>query len=257
MLQSQDVQSAGMVSNYPGISYYPSTDMSAHPQAQSQQYPEMDYPQVPVIAYDAQRAYASQAGYVASDGGIDARHHRSYSSTSTSYSDPSSSYFHAGAMQQTSERGYSRQMDPDLNLYSQHSPSGTVPSSMSSAAASRFVPTPAETLQSYGSKAASAVHANRSGTYTASSRNTHSQSPMTIQIPEHTPGAAQLSAPRYQCDRCDTTFSRAHDRTRHIQTHHCPENQTRNKCQDCGRSFSRSDALKRHRDSGCRGPSPQ
>ncbi|TFK53557.1 hypothetical protein OE88DRAFT_1733461 [Heliocybe sulcata] len=251
MMQGQDAQAAPIAPGYSGVSYYPSTDMS---QVQTQPYSQTDYSQTSGYPYDAQRGYVPQPGYVASDATTDARHHRSYSISSPSYTDPSSSYFGTGAMQQTNQRSYPRQMDSGLNQYSS---SGTLPSSVTSAAAPRFVPTPAETLQSYGSSAASSGHGSRAGNYASSSRSAHSQSPMTIQIPEHTPGAPPASAPRYQCDRCETTFSRAHDRARHIQTHHCPENQMRHRCPDCARPFSRSDALKRHRDSGCRGPSPQ
>ncbi|KAH8797386.1 hypothetical protein DL96DRAFT_995566 [Flagelloscypha sp. PMI_526] len=54
---------------------------------------------------------------------------------------------------------------------------------------------------------------------------------------------------RYLCTKCGKTFSRAHDRKRHWETHHHP-NPVVHKCGECGREFGRSDSLKRHIEHG-------
>ena len=68
----------------------------------------------------------------------------------------------------------------------------------------------------------------------------------TISIPPGTPGGVE----RFPCDKCSKTFSRAHDRKRHFETHHTSHPPS-HPCQFCKKGFSRSDSLKRHVDNGC------
>ncbi|THH29621.1 hypothetical protein EUX98_g4558 [Antrodiella citrinella] len=64
------------------------------------------------------------------------------------------------------------------------------------------------------------------------------------------PPASPTGIERYACDRCDKTFSRAHDRKRHFETHHSPQPAS-HRCPFCKKDFSRADSLKRHCDNGC------
>lgn len=68
----------------------------------------------------------------------------------------------------------------------------------------------------------------------------------TIPIPPASPTGIE----RYACERCDKTFSRAHDRKRHFETHHSPQPAS-HKCPHCRKDFSRADSRKRHCDNGC------
>ena len=56
---------------------------------------------------------------------------------------------------------------------------------------------------------------------------------------------------RFPCDKCDRSFTRAHDRKRHYETHHL-SNPAVHRCRHCDKSFSRSDSLRRHmNNNGC------
>ena len=88
----------------------------------------------------------------------------------------------------------------------------------------RYIPTPAQTMQSYHS------HPSRGPTLTP---------------PQSSPSPG---VERYACDKCDRTFSRPHDRKRHYESQHL---QTSHKCHYCRKEFSRADSLKRHLDNGC------
>ena len=90
----------------------------------------------------------------------------------------------------------------------------------------RYIPTPAQTMQSYH-------------TLPSSSRGTAMTPPQSSPSP---------GVERYACDRCDRTFSRPHDRKRHYESQHL---QTSHACQYCRKEFSRADSLKRHLDNGC------
>ena len=68
----------------------------------------------------------------------------------------------------------------------------------------------------------------------------------TISIPPAVPGGVE----RFPCDKCSKTFSRAHDRKRHFETHHT-QHPPSHPCQFCRKGFSRADSLKRHVDNGC------
>ncbi|KAJ3491257.1 hypothetical protein NLI96_g834 [Meripilus lineatus] len=68
----------------------------------------------------------------------------------------------------------------------------------------------------------------------------------TITIPPGTPGGVE----RFPCEKCTKTFSRAHDRKRHFETHHTSHPPS-HPCQFCKKGFSRADSLKRHVDNGC------
>ncbi|KAI9021259.1 hypothetical protein DFJ74DRAFT_672429 [Hyaloraphidium curvatum] len=48
----------------------------------------------------------------------------------------------------------------------------------------------------------------------------------------------------HQCDYCDRTFLRAHDKHRHVRSIHMEKKQF--VCPTCGAQFARSDALRRH-----------
>ncbi|KAL6301241.1 hypothetical protein BKA93DRAFT_470714 [Sparassis latifolia] len=67
-----------------------------------------------------------------------------------------------------------------------------------------------------------------------------------IVIPPSTPEAPTVE--RYQCDKCDKTFGRSHDRKRHFETQHMQPHP--HLCPQCKKSFSRGDSLKRHIDNG-------
>lgn len=88
----------------------------------------------------------------------------------------------------------------------------------------RYIPTPAQTMQSYQT-------------------NHPSRSALTPPKSSPSPGVE-----RYACDKCDRTFSRPHDRKRHYESQHL---QTSHSCQYCRKEFSRADSLKRHLDNGC------
>ncbi|EED82052.1 predicted protein [Postia placenta Mad-698-R] len=101
--------------------------------------------------------------------------------------------------------------------------------------ATRYIPTPAQSMQSY------AYGTGRGG---ASGSN--------IVLPP--PASPSPGIERYQCDRCDRTFSRPHDRKRHYESQHMLTSHT---CQYCRKDFSRADSLKRHLDNGCdKAPGP-
>ncbi|TCD67869.1 hypothetical protein EIP91_011866 [Steccherinum ochraceum] len=88
-------------------------------------------------------------------------------------------------------------------------------------------------------------HNNSLHPSTSHPRRTHpAASPVPI------PPASPTGIERYACDRCDKTFSRAHDRKRHFETHHSPQPAS-HKCPYCRKDFSRADSLKRHCDNGC------
>lgn len=55
---------------------------------------------------------------------------------------------------------------------------------------------------------------------------------------------------RFPCDRCSKTFTRAHDRKRHFETHHSAQPPA-HRCPFCHKIFGRADSLKRHMDNGC------
>ncbi|KAI0081969.1 hypothetical protein K474DRAFT_1655867 [Panus rudis PR-1116 ss-1] len=64
------------------------------------------------------------------------------------------------------------------------------------------------------------------------------------------PAATPASPERWPCDKCEKSFSRAHDRKRHYETTHAP-NPPSHKCPFCEKAFARADSLKRHVDNGC------
>lgn len=117
---------------------------------------------------------------------------------------------------------FSGQIQPlTYNSYGMAASSSAYPTS-ASASSNRYIPTPAQTMQNYQNLA----HGSGGVPTTSSS-----------------PGAE-----RFPCDKCDRSFSRAHDRKRHYESHHL---QTPHICPTCGKDFSRSDSLKRHIDNGC------
>jgi DNA-directed RNA polymerase subunit RPC12/RpoP len=63
--------------------------------------------------------------------------------------------------------------------------------------------------------------------------------------------ASPVQGERYLCTTCHNTFSRAHDRKRHFDTHHRLDPVV-HRCGRCSKEFSRGDSLKRHADNGCR-----
>ncbi|CAL1706225.1 unnamed protein product [Somion occarium] len=73
----------------------------------------------------------------------------------------------------------------------------------------------------------------------------HGHATSSAPIPSPSPGIE-----RYPCDRCSKTFTRAHDRKRHFDTHHAA-NPPSHKCHFCRKEFARADSLKRHIDNGC------
>lgn len=249
---------SGLASGNAGDPYYSPTSgvpVQAHGTSQANNYAVSGYPPPPNYTYDVQPGvYAPQAGYGAPGEASQVRHHRANSIHAPSYHDPSQMAPYAGSMYHPGHGNKGGRMVSDTGPYSHTTASGG--SSPPSRTSTQFVPTPAQTLQTYGSGASAPSTGSRAAFLPAGSRHARSQSLTTIQIPEHPAGASTATpVQRWQCGQCDTTFSRAHDRTRHIQTHHRPDSQ-RHRCPDCTRPFSRSDALKRHRDSGCRGPSP-
>ncbi|EIW83383.1 hypothetical protein CONPUDRAFT_164341 [Coniophora puteana RWD-64-598 SS2] len=64
----------------------------------------------------------------------------------------------------------------------------------------------------------------------------------------HMSGSASPTTDRFQCELCERTFTRLHDRRRHYDTVH---SQTPGHRCRCGKVFSRADSLKRHHDHGC------
>jgi uncharacterized C2H2 Zn-finger protein len=67
------------------------------------------------------------------------------------------------------------------------------------------------------------------------------------------PSTQQQQGDRFLCEQCGRSFTRAHDRKRHFETHHLV-NPTLHRCRNCDKSFSRSDSLKRHiNNNGCPG----
>ncbi|KAF7374738.1 Transcriptional regulator MET31 [Mycena sanguinolenta] len=66
------------------------------------------------------------------------------------------------------------------------------------------------------------------------------------------PSALSSYGERFICGVCAKSFSRAHDRKRHHETHHAPT-RILHKCHYCEKDFSRADSLKRHIQQGCRG----
>ncbi|KZT10909.1 uncharacterized protein LAESUDRAFT_721308 [Laetiporus sulphureus 93-53] len=112
--------------------------------------------------------------------------------------------------------------------YSQVTPAQSYsPPQPSSSQGARYIPTPAQTMQSYQSLPRGS--ANNS-----------------IVIPP--PSSPSPGVERYPCDMCDRTFSRPHDRKRHFESQHM---QTSHACKYCRKEFSRADSLKRHLDNGC------
>ncbi|OBZ70668.1 hypothetical protein A0H81_09351 [Grifola frondosa] len=96
--------------------------------------------------------------------------------------------------------------------------------------ATQYFPTPAQTVHSYQSAAASS-----------------SSAPTAIAAAPAP--ASQMSPPeRAECELCRQTFSRKHDLKRHMQSAHT---QTSHLCRHCDKGFSRADSLKRHQDNGC------
>ncbi|PCH36005.1 hypothetical protein WOLCODRAFT_166606 [Wolfiporia cocos MD-104 SS10] len=92
----------------------------------------------------------------------------------------------------------------------------------------RYIPTPAQTIQLQ----------NMSSRGAAASNN--------IVIPPSSSPSPGVE--RYPCDKCDRTFSRPHDRKRHYESQHM---MTSHMCKYCQKEFSRADSLKRHLDNGC------
>lgn len=99
----------------------------------------------------------------------------------------------------------------------------------SSPYANRYLPTPAQ--QTYQPRA----------TTSAAS----AAAPPPLYAPSVSPGLE-----RFPCDKCEKTFSRAHDRKRHYESQHSAHPYV-HKCRYCKREFSRADSLKRHLDNGC------
>ncbi|KAH8107778.1 hypothetical protein BXZ70DRAFT_1003216 [Cristinia sonorae] len=100
----------------------------------------------------------------------------------------------------------------------------------------------AQQQQQYASYPHPSLHP--STTSSSHARRPHPASPVSI------PPASPTSIERYACDRCEKTFSRAHDRKRHFETHHSAQ-PVSHKCPFCKKDFSRADSLKRHCDNGC------
>ncbi|EKM54731.1 uncharacterized protein PHACADRAFT_258764 [Phanerochaete carnosa HHB-10118-sp] len=101
---------------------------------------------------------------------------------------------------------------------SQHPPSSSY--------SSQYFPTPAQSVQ--------LPH----GQYHASPSPTHYAPPASPEIE------------RFACEKCDKTFSRAHDRKRHYESQHSTHPYL-HRCRFCTKEFSRADSLKRHVDNGC------
>jgi hypothetical protein len=89
-------------------------------------------------------------------------------------------------------------------------------------------------------------HSTQGAHATASPTSSSSASRRTQTSAEST--SAPPQADRFHCDQCDSTFSRAHDRKRHAETHNTT-NPPMHICQECSKSFSRADSLKRHLNS--------
>ncbi|GJE92755.1 hypothetical protein PsYK624_089110 [Phanerochaete sordida] len=66
----------------------------------------------------------------------------------------------------------------------------------------------------------------------------------------YAPPASPEGSERFPCDKCDKTFSRAHDRKRHHESQHSTHPYF-HRCRFCNKEFSRADSLKRHIDNGC------
>lgn len=118
--------------------------------------------------------------------------------------------------------GYHNQLSshhtPSHSYASQHPPSSSY--------TSQYIPTPAQSVQ--------LPH----GRYHASSSSSQYAPPASPEIE------------RFPCDKCDKTFSRAHDRKRHYESQHSTHPYL-HRCRFCNKEFSRADSLKRHIDNGC------
>ncbi|EMD33715.1 hypothetical protein CERSUDRAFT_87043 [Gelatoporia subvermispora B] len=106
-------------------------------------------------------------------------------------------------------------------------PAYAAPYAHSHAGQGAFIPTPAQTMQSF---------------------STHGAGPPSGSLALAPASASAGGEQRFPCSECERTFSRAHDRKRHYESQHL---QTSHNCQYCTKQFSRTDSLKRHIDNGC------
>lgn len=121
-----------------------------------------------------------------------------------------------------------------------HTSSASTAHPPSSPYTAHYLPTPAQTM-------ALPAHAPGGGS-SSSSAHAHGHQRRPSAPHGAPPGSPELE--RFPCDRCDKTFSRAHDRKRHYESQHAPH-PSLHRCRFCAKEFSRSDSLKRHLDNGC------
>ncbi|KAA1471801.1 hypothetical protein DENSPDRAFT_837884 [Dentipellis sp. KUC8613] len=109
---------------------------------------------------------------------------------------------------------------------------------------SQFIPTPSQLVGAFPSSPSQAhpSYASRGsgGTQGASSSAVHAAA------------SSSTSGSPIICDICvpAVTFTRPHDRKRHIESHHSP-NESQHICIHCNKAYARADSLKRHYDKPC------
>ncbi|EPQ57081.1 hypothetical protein GLOTRDRAFT_92227 [Gloeophyllum trabeum ATCC 11539] len=162
---------SGLASGNAGDPYYSPTSgvpVQAHGTSQANNYAVSGYPPPPNYTYDVQPGvYAPQAGYGAPG-------------------EASQMAPYAGSMYHPGHGNKGGRMVSDTGPYSHTTASGG--SSPPSRTSTQFVPTPAQTLQTYGSGASAPSTGSRAAFLPAGSRHARSQSLTTIQIPEHPAG---------------------------------------------------------------------
>ncbi|KAI0338302.1 hypothetical protein BDW22DRAFT_1382629 [Trametopsis cervina] len=111
----------------------------------------------------------------------------------------------------------------------------------------RFTSTPAQSLhQSHQHP----LYSHQQQQQSHPSHSHHSQQQQQQALLAYTPAPPSPGTERFPCERCDKTFSRAHDRKRHYESQHAAR-PVSHRCPYCRKEFSRADSMKRHVDNGC------
>ena len=110
----------------------------------------------------------------------------------------------------------------------------------------QYLPTPASVALPHGHHAHRSPNAYTHPSLSSHHHHHHQQHPQLQQ--QQQPPSPEME--RFPCDKCDKTFSRAHDRKRHYESQHTAHPYL-HKCRFCNKEFSRADSLKRHIDNGC------
>lgn len=127
-----------------------------------------------------------------------------------------------------------------------------------------FIPTPAQAILYQEYPGATRHRSQRPGSSNSSSRPM--VSPPVVPLSQHYPSqmanaqatstayssSLASSGERFVCVHCGASFGRAHDRKRHIETHHLASPPV-HRCPHCRKEFGRGDSLKRHIANGCGG----